>query len=187
MTSFAASSASRSTAVVVLRWLATFPGFPLGGLAAMLLVGPVDSATSAIAGGLVSGAVLGLAQAWGLGLDRRAASGWVAATATGFAVGLAAGAAAVGYGTDLRDLALQGGVAGLCVGAAQGSRLAASLDGAAIAWPAYLGALWAMGWTLTYAVGVQVDEQFTVFGAAGAVTVTALTSVLPLALARRGR
>ncbi|HCB05835.1 MAG TPA: hypothetical protein DEQ43_16580 [Nocardioides bacterium] len=46
-----------------LRWLASFVGFPLGGLAAMLLVGPVDSAPAAAAGGLLSGAVVGLAQA----------------------------------------------------------------------------------------------------------------------------
>jgi hypothetical protein len=38
--------------------------------------------------------------------------------------------------------------------------------------------LWALGWTVTTLVGVAVDEQFSVFGAAGAVTFSALSGVL---------
>ena len=38
--------------------------------------------------------------------------------------------------------------------------------------------LWALGWAVTTLVGVAVDDQFTVFGASGAVTVTALLGVL---------
>ena len=45
-------------------------------------------------------------------------------------------------------------------------------------------AIWALGWAITHVVGVQVDEQFTVFGSSGAVVVTALTAVLPLVLNR---
>ena len=47
-----------------------------------------------------------------------------------------------------------------------------------------LSAAWALGWTITTAVGVEVGEQFTVFGSSGAVTVTALTLVLPYLLNR---
>jgi hypothetical protein len=66
--------------------------------------------------------------------------------------------------------------------------LAPRLGRAATAWPAALAAIWAVGWAVTYAFGIQVDEQFTVFGASGALVVTALTAVLPLALAtKRGR
>jgi hypothetical protein len=38
--------------------------------------------------------------------------------------------------------------------------------------------LWALGWTLTTLVGVAVEKQFSVFGAAGAVTFSALSGVL---------
>ena len=48
---------------------------------------------------------------------------------------------------------------------------------------AALAAIWAVGWAVTYAFGIQVDQQFTVFGSSGAVVVTALTAVLPLTLA----
>lgn len=51
-------------------------------------------------------------------------------------------------------------------------------------WPLYLAACWALAWALIAVAGVQVDNQFTVFGAIGAVSVTAATLVLPFALAR---
>ena len=54
----------------------------------------------------------------------------------------------------------------------------------AIAWPAYLTVAWAAGWAVTTSIGIDVDEQFTVFGSGGAVTVAALTLVLPYALNR---
>ncbi|MFC4943540.1 hypothetical protein [Pseudonocardia sp. GCM10023141] len=40
------------------RWMVTFAGFPLGGLAAMLLVGPVDGPWPALAGGALTVTVL---------------------------------------------------------------------------------------------------------------------------------
>lgn len=179
----------RSDRAVFLRWMASFPGFPLGGLAAMLLVGPVDSLPAALLGGLVTGTVLGVAQAFGQRLGVRDAAHWAAATATGLGAGLAAGSTVVGYGTELTDLVIQGFICGAVVGLIQSVLLmrrgARSRNWLVFAWPAYLSLAWALGWTLTTIVGVQVEDQFTVFGAAGAVTVTALTSVLPLLQARR--
>ena len=55
-----------------LRWLPTFVGFPLGGLAAELVAGPVDGIAPALAGGAITGAVLGAVQSWGLGPGRPA-------------------------------------------------------------------------------------------------------------------
>ena len=178
----------RSSRAAFLRWMVSFPGFPLGGLAAMLLVGPVDSLTAALLGGIVTGAVLGVAQAFGQRLSVRDATIWAAATAAGLGVGLAAGATAVGYGTALSDLVIQGLICGATVGIAQSVVIARndtrsrgrSRAWLVYAWPAHLSLAWALGWTLTTLVGVQVEDQFTVFGAAGAITVTALTSVLPL-------
>ena len=110
---------------IILRWLATFPGFPLGGLAAMLVVGPVESRSSALLGGLLSGAVLGLVQGWGLALDRRAALAWAAVTSLGFGAGLAVGAGLVDHATDLSSLVIQGAATGLAVGTAQAFLLVA--------------------------------------------------------------
>jgi hypothetical protein len=45
-----------------------------------------------------------------------------------------------------------------------------------------LPALWALGWTATTLGGISVDEQFTVFGAYGAVTFSALSGLLLHAL-----
>ena len=171
--------------------MVSFPGFPLGGLAAMLLVGPVDSMPAALIGGAVTGTVLGVAQGLGQRLNGRDLALWAAATAAGLGLGLAAGASAVSYGTELTDLVIQGLICGVTVGIAQSVVLRHSSTGSpawlVLMWPGYLSLAWALGWTLTTLAGVQVEDQFTVFGAAGAITVTALTSVLPLLRGRRTR
>jgi hypothetical protein len=182
-----AASHPHRTATTLLRWVASFAGFPLGGLAAMLLVGPVDDIAPAIAGGLVTGTILGAAQGWALRLGRAAALRWVAATAGGLAVGLALGGSATSFGTTSSDLAVLGAVSGATVGLAQAVTLFRRLGAAVIAWPPYLAAVWALGWALTTSVGVDVERHWTVFGAAGAITAAALTTVLPLALDRRTR
>lgn len=170
--------------VIVARWMITFVGFPLGGLAAMLTVGRVDSLTAALAGGLITGAVLGSAQALGLGRLLPNPAGWIAATAGGLAIGLGIDATAVGFATDLPALLIQGAASGLAVGAAQGIVLRRRRPRLALGWPLYLAICWSLAWALITVAGVQVDNQFTVFGAIGAVSVTAATLVLPLTLAR---
>ncbi len=47
-----------------------------------------------------------------------------------------------------------------------------------------LAGVWALGWTITSAIGVDVERQYTVFGSSGAIAVTLVTMVLPFALAR---
>jgi hypothetical protein len=185
MTTIAASPATatrRSTVRTIARWMVSFAGFPLGGLAAFLLTGPVDSAGSAIAGGLVTGVVLGAVQAWAMHADRRLFAAWALATAVGLATGLAIGASLVGFSTGLGDLAIQGAFSGLAVGLAQAIALVSRIGPVALAWPVYLAGVWAVGWVVSTSIGIQVSEQFTVFGAAGAVTVALLTGVLPLFL-----
>lgn len=168
----------------VIRWLVTFAGFPLGGLLARILVGPADSASAAVLGGLVTGLVLGAVQAWGLRLPRTPALRWAGATAVGFGAGLGAGAAVVGYATTPAALLVQGAVCGLAVGLAQAAVLRPLVGTAALGWPVALAVAWPAGWAVTTAFGVRVDEHFTVFGSSGALVVTALTVVLPLALRR---
>ncbi len=109
---------------------------------------------------------------------------WVLATAGGLAAGLAVGASVVDFRTGLGDLVVQGAISGFAVGAAQSLLLLRRIGAVAFAWPAYLAIAWSIGWAVTTSVGIQVDEQFTVFGAAGAVTVAFLTAVLPVLLNR---
>jgi hypothetical protein len=169
----------------VLRWLPTFFGFPLGGLAAELTSGPVDGPVAAVIGGLITGIILGAVQSWGFGPAGPAARRWVAATGIGLAVGLGVGAAAVDYGTDLADLVVQGAICGLALGTAQAVVVRPRLGRLAYAWPGVLGVLWALGWAVTTGIGVDVETQYTVFGSSGALVVTAATAGLPVLLADR--
>ena len=111
--------------------------------------------------------------------QRISARRWTLATWLGLAAGLGIGAETVGYSTDLGALVTQGAVCGVAVGGAQTLVLYPRLGAVALGWPAFLAAAWAAGWAVTTAGGIQVDEQFTVFGSFGAVTVAAFTSVLP--------
>ena len=170
---------------MLIRWIISFVGFPLGGLAAMTLVGPVDSLGSALLGGLLTGLVLGTVQAWALRLRRRSGAGWAVATSAGLAVGVVAGASTVGFATSLADLVWQGAISGAAVGAAQIVLSWHRTGWLSLAWPALLAVAWAIGWTVTTTIGVAVDQQFAVFSSAGAVTVALLTSILPIMLRPR--
>jgi hypothetical protein len=181
----ARQSTARTKARTVARWMVSFVGFPLGGLTAMVLSGPVDSTAAAIIGGLLTGAVLGAAQALAIRFDRREILTWILATAAGLAIGLTLGASVVDFRTGLEDLVVQGSISGLAVGTAQALVLARRTGRVAFLWPVYLAVAWSIGWAVTTSAGVQVEEQFTVFGAAGAVTVTLLTAVLPVLLHSR--
>ena len=179
------AAATTTTPRIIGRWMISFAGFPLGGFLAMILTGPVDSTRSALAGGLVTGAVLGLVQAWALRLDRRQLAAWTLATAFGLAAGLTLGASIVDFGTGMGDLALQGAVTGAVVGLAQAVVLRSRTGDVALAWPMYLAATYALGWVITTAGGIAVEDQFTTFGSFGALAAALLTSVLPVFLATR--
>jgi hypothetical protein len=45
-------------------------------------------------------------------------------------------------------------------------------------WAAAVPALWALGWTVTTAAGVDVERQYAVFGALGAIAFMALSGLL---------
>lgn len=159
-----------------LIWTAGFVAFPIAGLAGAAPAGRVDSPAAALVGGLITGAVLGAGQSLASSrrLDPRT---WIPATALGMGLGLLLGAAAVGYGTSLGDLARMGALTGVLLGAAQALALPARTRYRA-AWAAALPALWALGWTATTLGGIAVDRQFTIFGAYGAITFSALSGLL---------
>ena len=160
-----------------LLWLAGFLSFPIAGLAAEAVVGRIDDAVAALVGGLVVGAVIGTGQwlvARRLLGDPRA---WIPATAVAMAIGLLVGAWVVGYGTSLGELALMGAITGIPLGLAQAFLLRDRVANAWV-WAVAMPLLWALGWTVTTAAGVDVERQYAVFGSLGAITFMALSGVL---------
>jgi hypothetical protein len=163
-----------------LIWTAGFLAFPLAGLAGTAVVGRVDSPLAALVGGAVAGLGIGLGQTLASRgrLDIRR---WVPATGVGMGVGLLLGAVVVDYRTSLPDLALMGALTGLVLGPAQALALPRDTR-LRWSWAMAMPALWALGWTTTTLGGIAVDKQFTVFGAYGAITFSALSGLLLLLL-----
>jgi hypothetical protein len=156
-------------------WLA----FPVAGYIGWGIGGRVDAIDAALVGGALTGAGLGAVEWWAAkGALGRAAT-WIGASAVGYAVGLAAGAALVGFDTDLVALAAMGLVSGAALGAAQGLVLARQGRRAlALPWALAMPVLFTLGWTIASVTGIGVDDQFTVFGAGGALVFTMLSGVL---------
>jgi hypothetical protein len=176
-------------------WCVSFVGFPIGGLVAETIVGPIDAVWVAAVAGAIAGAAIGAAQ-WfslrqigvdastsGLFVRRNGALAWIGMTAAGLALGLGVGVAIFDYGTSVGDLALLGAVSGLGVGAAQWLLLRDHV-GAGVLWVVGIAALWALGWTISTSIGIDVESKWAVFGASGAIAVTLLSGVLLGFLAR---
>ena len=159
-----------------LLWTVGFLSFPISGVVGGLVAGHVDSLFAALVGGLATGAVIGLGQ--GLASSRRLPIvRWILATAVGMGLGLMLGATAVGFGIALTDLALMGAITGVLLGAAQGLVLPGPV-GSRLIWAAAMPPLWALGWTVSTLIGIDVGQQFTIFGASGAVTFSAISGAL---------
>src|ERR687897_2261238 len=160
-----------------LLWTAGFVAFIIGGALATGATGRINDFRSALIGGLIAGAVIGTGQ-W---LVARRLLGnpqtWIPATAVAMGIGLGVGAWVVGYGTSLGELALMGFITGIPIGVAQAYLLRDRLANAWV-WAAAMPLLWALGWTVTTLGGIDVDRQFAVFGAYGALTVTVLSGLL---------
>ncbi len=165
-------------------WVAVALAFPIAGYVGWAISGPIDSVATALLGGAVTGAGLGAVQWWAASGTLGRAAAWIGASALGYAVGLAAGAALVGYDTGVGALALMGLVSGTLLGFTQGlvlTRQGKQRLGAA--WGAAMPVLFALGWIAASSIGVSVEHQFTVFGASGAVLFMLLSGLL---LARLG-
>ena len=161
------------------RWMAVWPAFPVAGYIGWKAGGRVDAVGAALVGGALTGAGLAAVQWWaGKGALGRPAA-WIGSSAVGYAVGLSAGAALVGYDTDLGSLALMGLVSGAVLGAAQGLALARQgRRRLALPWAPAMPVLFALGWSVASVTGIGVDDQFTVFGAGGALLFTLLSGLL---------
>jgi len=169
-----------------LWWMLAFLGFPIGGLLAFVLVGSVEGVVSGTLGGALAGAVIGAAQWLVLRRYLRVGPEWILATALGVAIGDALGALLTGAGTGLGALLIIGLATGVAVGLLQwglvlrGRLLLASL------WPPVVAIAWPVGWTVTWAFGIDVERGFYTFGASGALVFAALTG-LAMLLMLRGR
>lgn len=159
-----------------LIWTAGFLAFPIAGVAGRAVAGRVDSPTAALLGGLVTGAVIGAGQ-WLVSRGRLRPVAWILTTALGMGLGLLLGATAVGFNTSLADVAVMAALTGVVLGVAQTLALPAQTR-RRWWWAVALPLLWALGWTITTLAGIPAEEQFTIFGASGAVTFSALSGLL---------
>src|SRR3954464_11924660 len=161
------------------RWVAVALAFPVAGLIGWTVGGRVDGVAAALLGGALTGAGLGTVEWWAANGALGRAAAWIGCSAVGYAVGLTAGAALVGYDTELGDLAAMGAVSGLVLGAAQGLALATQgRKRLALAWAIAMPVLLELGWSGATAGRISVEDQFTVFGAYGAVVFTLLSGLL---------
>jgi len=159
-----------------LRWLATFPAFPIGGLLAVTLVGSVTDPLRAFLAGALAGAVIGTAQ-W-LALRPSGLSAvWVAVTAAAVAVGSSISVAITSAGTSTGELVLTGLITGATLGIGQ-SFLTRGGGRTRAAWAALLAVSWALGWFVTANVIVDADRGYVTFGSSGALLATLLTGLL---------
>jgi hypothetical protein len=168
-----------------LWWMLAFLGFPLGGLLALVVVGPVEGAASGALGGALAGAVIGAPQWLVLRRYMRVGPEWILATALGVAIGDSLGALLTGAGTGIGALLITGLATGVAVGLLQwGLFFLRDRLPLAILWVPVVAIAWPLGWTVTWATGIDVERGYYVFGASGALVFAAITGLAMLAMLR---
>ena len=161
------------------RWMAVWLAFPVAGYIGWKVGGRVDAVGAALVGGAFTGAGLAAVQWWAANGALGRAAAWIGASAVGYAVGLAAGAASSATTPTSARSPLMGLVSGAALGAAQGLVLARQGRRAlALPWALAMPVLFALGWSVASVTGIGVDDQFTVFGAGGALMFTLLSGLL---------
>ena len=166
-----------------LWWMLAFLGFPLGGILALVLVGSVEGVVSGALGGALAGAVIGAAQWLVLRRYMRVGPEWVLATALGVAIGDALGALLTGAGTGIGALLITGLATGVAVGLLQWVLLRGRLLLVSL-WPPIVAIAWPVGWTVTWAFGIDVERGYYAFGASGALVFAAITGLAMLLMLR---
>ena len=159
----------------LLRWLPTFLAFPLGGFLAMQTIGSADDPVAAGLGGLLVGAIVGLAQ-WLALRNHGMGPGWAVGTALGTAAGSAVAVAVTGGATTIPALVTMGLVTGAFVGASQGTQLGRGRVAAAL-WSAVVSLSWGAGWLVTANVIVDAERGFHMFGSSGALVATVISGL----------
>lgn len=155
-------------------WALVFLSFPLAGLAANWATGGITDLGRALLGGAIAGLILGGAQYAVLRLVLPISALWVAATAIGLALGLAAAVLGLGTEVDHSSVLLRGLVTGGVLALAQAAVLSPMGLFAAL-WAAVVAIAWPVGWWVTRSVGVDLSPRWAVFGASGALVFQVLT------------
>jgi hypothetical protein len=170
-----------SGAKIVFSWIGlALVAFPLAGYAGWGISGHVDGVGPALIGGAITGAGIGLVQWLFLRRDLNLGLAWILATGVALAAGLSIGAAVVGYETTPSQLAIMGAISGAAVGIAQGILLRNRFSLWHV-WMVAMPVMYAIGWLVTESFGIDVANQFTVFGASGSVVFGLLSGLLMMA------
>lgn len=159
-----------------LLWLAAFLGFPISGLVTNLIVGPVNDPVRGLIAGALTGAVIGITQWLVLRSRLPLPVWWILATAIGAAIGMALGVAFFGTETSGTPLLIRALITGLAIGIAQYVLLRPVLP-EAILWIPVIALAWTIGWFITGSAGINLDYNWSVFGASGAITFQPLTAI----------
>jgi len=163
---------------IVFSWIGlALVAFPVAGYAGWGVGGHVDGVTPSLIGGAITGAGIGLVQWLFLRRDLDVSPVWILATSVALAVGLAIGAAVVGYDTTASELAIMGAISGVPIGIAQGFLLRDKFSLWHL-WMLSMPIMFAIGWLVSESIGVDVSNQFTVFGASGSVVFGLLSGLL---------
>ena len=163
---------------LVFSWIGlALVAFPLAGYAGWGISGHVDGVGPALIGGAITGAGIGLVQWLFLRRDLGVGPAWILATSVALAAGLGVGAAVVGYETTPGQLAIMGAISGAAVGIAQGILLRNRFSLWHV-WMVAMPVMYAIGWLVTESFGIDVANQFTVFGASGSVVFGLLSGLL---------
>jgi uncharacterized membrane protein YoaK (UPF0700 family) len=131
-------------------------------------------------GGAITGAGIGLVQWLFLRRDLNMSPVWILGTAIALAAGLSVGAEVVGYETNTASLATMGAISGAAVGIVQGLLLRNRFSLWHV-WMVAMPAMYAIGWVVTESIGIDVANQFTVFGASGSIVFGLLSGLLMMA------
>ena len=170
-----------SGAKIVFSWIGlALVAFTLAGYAGWGISGHVDGVGPALIGGAITGAGIGLVQWLFLRRDLNLGPAWILATGVALAAGLSIGAAVVGYETAPSDLAIMGAISGAAVGVAQGILLRNRFSLWHV-WMVAMPVMYAIGWLVTESIGIDVANQFTVFGASGSIVFGILSGLLLMA------
>jgi hypothetical protein len=141
------------------RWLVLVAAFPLSGLVAWLVLGPIATPLAAVGGGAIVGLGVGAAEAWVIRVALPVR--WIAASVVGLAAGSLLGFLVGGFG----GLA----IAGLVLALAQ------ALAAPPLSWPWWVllaTAAWLLGWLVSLAAAIDRAQGFAVFGSSGALAFT---------------
>jgi len=100
------------------------------------------------------------------------------------AIGDALGALLTGAGTQIGALLITGLATGVVVGLLQWGLFLQGRLVLASLWVPVVAIAWPLGWTVTWAAGVDVERGYYVFGASGALVFAAVTGLAMLFMLR---